>query len=47
MTGLDMDTAALKRFGRIFVKVARLALFTLASRPQHAYWPLLDAKKRK
>jgi hypothetical protein len=47
MKGPDMDTAALRRFGRTFAKVARRVLFTLASRPRHAYWPLLEAKKRK
>jgi hypothetical protein len=40
-----MNTATLKRFGRRFATVARLVLFTLASRPRHAYWPLLEAKK--
>jgi hypothetical protein len=46
MNGPVMNTAALKRFGRSFARIARLVLFTLASRPRHAYWPLLEAKKR-
>jgi hypothetical protein len=42
-----MNTPAFKRFGRMFLKIARIALFTLASRPQHVYWPLLGSTTRK
>ena len=42
-----MNTTALKRFGRSFARIARLILFTFASRPGHAYWPLLEGKKRQ
>ncbi|MDB5961584.1 MAG: hypothetical protein JWP59_2878 [Massilia sp.] len=42
-----MHTTTLKCLGRSFARIARLVLFTFASRPRHANWPLLEAKKRE
>ncbi|MDB5949169.1 MAG: hypothetical protein JWR65_1024 [Massilia sp.] len=39
-----MHTATLNRFGLSLARTARLVLFTLASRPRHAYSPLFAAK---
>jgi hypothetical protein len=44
MKGPDMHTATLNRFGFNLARIARLILFTLASRPRHAYSPMFAAK---